>query len=150
MSDNEKRPSRKSKAENEIGGEVEIFLKIFIELAIKEPEDIDKLIEKTNDNIDRPALDAIIFAVSKLRELLQSDIESLKLPNALKVSIKLLKSFMWIASAESRSVRGASHQPIFMSDCLTICHTHLLCMPREWVSFCVSGAVEVGRDAEWI
>ena len=94
MSDNEKRPSRKSKAENEIGGEVEIFLKIFIELAIKEPEDIDKLIEKTNDNIDRPALDAIIFAVSKLRELLQSDIESLKLPNALKVSIKLLKSFI--------------------------------------------------------
>ena len=94
MSDNEKRPSRKNKAENEIGGEVEIFLKIFIELAIKEPEDIDKLIEKTNDNIDRPALDAIIFAVSKLRELLQSDIESLKLPNALKVSIKLLKSFI--------------------------------------------------------
>ena len=75
-------------------GEVEIFLKLFIEFAIKEPEDIDKLIGKTNDNIDGPALDAIIFAVSKLRELLQSDIESLKLPNALKVSIKLLKSFI--------------------------------------------------------
>ena len=31
---------------------------------------------------------------------------------------------IWIASAESRSVRGASHQPIFMGDCLTICHTY--------------------------
>ena len=59
-------------------------------------------------------------------------------------------NIMWIASAESRSVRGASHQPIFMSDCLTICHMHLPCLPREWVSFCVSGAVEVGRDAAWI
>ena len=86
-----KKPSRKRKAENEITGEVEIFLKIFIELAIKEPEDLDKLVEKTNDNIDGPALDAIIFAVSKLRELLESDIDSLKSPNALKVSIKLLK-----------------------------------------------------------
>ena len=89
-----KKPSRKRKAENEITGEVEIFLKIFIELAIKEPEDLDKLVEKTNDNIDGPALDAIIFAVSKLRELLESDIDSLKSPNALKVSIKLLKTFI--------------------------------------------------------
>ena len=94
MADNEKRPARKRKAENEIEGEVEIFLKIFIELAIKKPEDINELIEKTNDNIDGPALDAIILAVSKLRELLQTDIDSLKLPNALKVSIKLLKSFI--------------------------------------------------------
>ena len=89
-----KKPSRKRKAENEITEEVEIFLKIFIELAIKEPEDLDKLVEKTNDNIDGPALDAIIFAVSKLRELLESDIDSLKSPNALKVSIKLLKTFI--------------------------------------------------------
>ena len=94
MADNEKSPLRKRKAENEIAGEVEIFLKIFIELGIKEPEDLDKLVEKTNDNIDGPALDAIIFAVSKLRELLQSNIDSLKLPNALKVSIKLLKTFI--------------------------------------------------------
>ena len=57
---------------------------------------------------------------------------------------------MWIASAESRSVRGASHQPIFMGDCLTICHTYWPCLPREWVSFCVTGAVEVSADAAWI
>ena len=94
MADNEKTLSRKRKAESEITGEVEIFLKIFIELAIKEPEDLDKLVEKTNDNINGPALDAIIFAVSKLRQLLQSDIGSLKLPNALKVSIRLLKTFV--------------------------------------------------------
>ena len=57
---------------------------------------------------------------------------------------------MWIASAESRSVRGASHQPIFMGDCLTVCHTCLPCLPREWISFCVSGTVEVSVDAEWM
>ena len=94
MADNEKTFSRKRKAQNETTGEVEIFLKIFIELAIKEPEDLDKLVEKTNDNIDGPALDAIIFAVSKLRQLLKSDIDSLNLPNPLKVSIKLLKTFV--------------------------------------------------------
>ena len=32
-----------------------------------------------------------------------------------------------IASTKSRSLRGASHQPAFMSGCLTICHT---CLPR--------------------
>ena len=94
MSNNEKTLSRKRKAESEITGEVEIFLKIFVELAIKDPEDSDKLLEKTIDNTDGSALDAIIFAVSKLRELLQSDIDSLKLPHALKVSIKLLKTFI--------------------------------------------------------
>ena len=57
---------------------------------------------------------------------------------------------MWIASAESRSVRGASHQPIFMGDCLTICETYLPCLPREGVSFCVSGAAEVSTNAAWI
>ena len=40
------------------------------------------------------ALDAIILAVSKLRELLKTDIDSLNLPHALKVSIKLLKTFI--------------------------------------------------------
>ena len=94
MADNEKTFLRKRKKESQITGEVEIFLKIFIELAIKDPEDLDELVEKANDNIDGPALDAIIFAVSKLRQLLQSDIDSLKLPNALKVSIKLLKTFI--------------------------------------------------------
>ena len=30
---------------------------------------------------------------------------------------------MQIALAKSRSVRGASHEPVFMSSCLTISHT---------------------------
>ena len=94
MADNEKQLSRKKKADSELTGEVEIFLKIFVELAIKEPEDLDKLVKETNDNIDGPVLDAIILTVSKLRQLLQSDIDSLKLPQALKVSISLLKTFI--------------------------------------------------------
>ena len=31
---------------------------------------------------------------------------------------------MWISSANSRSVRGASHQPALMGSCLTIGHTY--------------------------
>ena len=57
---------------------------------------------------------------------------------------------MSIASAESLSARGASHEPIFMVDCLTIFHTYLPCLPREWISFCVSGTVEVSADAAWM
>ena len=60
------------------------------------------------------------------------------------------QKFMWIVSAESRSVWGASHQPIFMGDCLTICHTYFPCLPREWLSLCVSGSAEVGVDAAWM
>ena len=44
-------------------------------------------------------------------------------------------------------MRGASHQPIFMGDCLTICHMYLRCLPGEWVSFIVLGAVEVAAAA---
>ena len=44
---------------------------------------------------------------------------------------------------------GASHQPIFMIDCLTICHMYLPCLPSEWVRFCVPGAIEERADAEW-
>ena len=83
MADNEKTLLRKRKAESELTGEVEIFLKIFVELAIKEPEDLDKLVKETNDNIGGQGLDAIIFAVNKLRQLLQRDIDSLKLPHML-------------------------------------------------------------------
>ena len=54
---------------------------------------------------------------------------------------------MWIASAESWGMRGASHQPVFMGDCLTICHMCLSCLPSEWVSFCVPGITEVSADA---
>ena len=100
MANAESKLAKKRKAETEIGNqhfeekEVEIFLKIFFELAIKESEEIDKLVESSNDKTDGVALDAIILAVSKLRELLKTDIDSLNLPNALKVSIKLLKTFI--------------------------------------------------------
>ena len=56
---------------------------------------------------------------------------------------------MWIAPAESRSVRGASHQPIFMGDYLTIYQTCLPCLPREWVT-CLSGSDEVSVDVMWM
>ena len=74
--------------------EVEIFLKTLIELVIKEPDEIKFLIEKQSDNTDGPALDAIILVVGKLRELLRNDIDSLKIPSALKTSLKILKNFL--------------------------------------------------------
>ena len=69
-----------------VEGEVAIFLKILIELVIKEPEEIKSLIEKQSDNTDGPTLDAIILVVAKLRDLLRNDIDSLKIPTALKTS----------------------------------------------------------------
>ena len=75
-------------------GEVEIFLKILIELVIKEPEEIESLIEKQNDNTDGPALDAIILVVAKLRDLLRNDIDSLNIPSPLKTSLKIFKNFL--------------------------------------------------------
>ena len=77
-----------------VEGEVEIFLKILIELVIKEPDEIKFLIEKQSDNTDGPALDAIILVVGKLRELLRNDIDSLKAPSALKTSLKIFKNFL--------------------------------------------------------
>ena len=100
MSNYESKISRKRKAENQPDlrhfeeNEVEVFLKIFIELAIKEPEELDKILENSNDKTDGVVLDLIILAVNKLRELLKADIDSLNLPHALKVSIKLLKTFL--------------------------------------------------------
>ena len=41
-----------------------------------------------------------------------------------------------IASAKSRSARGASHQPAFMSGCLTISHTCLPCPPGKGSLLC--------------
>ena len=101
MANTQSKLAKKRKAETEIGQqnfeekEVEIFLKIFVELAIKDPEEIDKLVENSNNKTDGAVLDAIILAVSKLRELLKADIDSLNLPHALKVSIKLLKTFIY-------------------------------------------------------
>ena len=74
--------------------EVEIFLKIFVELVIKDPEEIENLVEKANDKTGGVGLDAMILAVSKLRELLKADIDSINLPHFLKTSIKLLKTFI--------------------------------------------------------
>ena len=36
---------------------------------------------------------------------------------------------IYIALTKSRNVRGASHQPAFMDNCLTINRTHLACLP---------------------
>ena len=35
---------------------------------------------------------------------------------------------MLVASAKTRSARGASHHPTYMASCLTISHTCLLCL----------------------
>ena len=100
MANTQSKLAKKREVEIEIGNhnfeekEVEIFLKIFVELAIKDPEEIEKLVENSNDKTDGAALDAIILAVSKLRELLKADVDSLNPPHALKVSIKLLKTFI--------------------------------------------------------
>ena len=51
--------------------------------------------------------------------------------------------------AESCSMKGASDQPVFMGDCLTICNICLFSLAFEWVSFCVPGAIEVSVDAVW-
>ena len=99
MGNVESKLKRKRKAENfDIRHfeekEVEIFLKIFVELAIKEPDENNKTLNISYDKTDGAVLDTIILAVSKLRELLKADIDSLNLPHTLKVSIKLLKTFI--------------------------------------------------------
>ena len=63
MANSENKISRKRKAENQTDiqhfeeNEVEVFLKIFIELAIKEPEELDKILENSNDKVDSVVLD---------------------------------------------------------------------------------------------
>ena len=42
---------------------------------------------------------------------------------------------MLIALAKSRSMKGASHQPAFMSGCLSISHMCLVCLPSEQMLF---------------
>ena len=89
---------RKTESEEEISDinvkEVEIFLKIFIELVNKDQEEIEKEANSARDNEDGTALDVILLAVSKLSELLRCDIDSLKLPKFLKSSLKLLRAFL--------------------------------------------------------
>ena len=53
---------------------------------------------------------------------------------------------MLITSAKSQSIRGASHQPAFMADCLTISHMCLPCLPSGKVNPCVPGVIEGSED----
>ena len=128
MANVESKLSRKRKAEDKTDiqhfeeKEVEIFLKIFVELAIKEPEEIDKIIETSYDKTDGVVLDSIILAVSKLRELLKTDIDSLNLPHALKVSIKLLKTFLEFLnhSKKLKTLKDASGKKCSSKKCTAI------------------------------
>ena len=52
-----------------------------------------------------------------------------------------------IASAKSRSTRGASHQSAFMGGCLTISHTCFPGLPSGRVSPCTFGVIEGSGDA---
>ena len=52
-----------------------------------------------------------------------------------------LSHYLMNASAKSRSVRGASHQPAFMSSCLAIIHTCLPCLPSGRASPSVPGVI---------
>ena len=126
MAKAESKLAKKRKAEIEIGNqhfeekEVEIFLKVFVELSIKEPEEVDKLIESSYDKTGGVALDAIILAVSKLRELLKPDIDSLNLPHALKVSIKLLKTFIDFLNYLLKTLKDVSSKKRSSKKCMPI------------------------------
>ena len=56
---------------------------------------------------------------------------------------------LMIASAKSQSARGASHQPAFMSGCLTISHTCLSCLPSESRLLFWRYLFVVGREVSW-
>ena len=58
-------------------------------------------------------------------------------------------SVMLIASAKSQSVRGASHQPAFMSGCLTISHMCLPCLLSERRLLFSKWLFLVGREVSW-
>ena len=65
-----------------------------------------------------------------------------------RVGPNILFVYMWIASAESRSVRGASHQPIFMGDCLFVTHICPVC-PGNGSVFVYLVLFKVSADAMW-
>ena len=75
---------RKTKSEEVISNieqkEVELFRKIFIELVVTDPEEIEEEVSRGIDRPDGAALNTILLAVSKLSELLHCDIDSMKLP----------------------------------------------------------------------
>ena len=109
---------RKRKAEDETEilkfeeKEIEVFLKVFVELIIKDPEETENDIKKGIDREDGAGLNAILVAVSKLRELLKGDIESLNLPKFMKTSLRLLKTFLdFIKSTKIiESLKNASYK----------------------------------------
>ena len=89
---------RKAETEKDISyfeeQDVEIFLKIFIVLIIKDPEEIENEIKQSIYRPDGAGLNAILLVVSKLSKLLKYDIESLKLPKFMKTSLKVLEAFL--------------------------------------------------------
>ena len=59
---------------------------------------------------------------------------------------KAIPLIMQIVLAKSWSTRGASDQPAFMDNCLTISHTCLPCLPSRWVSPCVLYSIMIGLN----
>ena len=111
-----KQRKRKAKDETEIlkfeEKEIEVFLKVLVELIIKDPAEIENDIKKGIDREDGAGLDAVLVAVSKIRELLKADIDSPNLPKFMKTSLRLLKTFLdFIKSAKIiESLKNASHK----------------------------------------
>ena len=107
---------RKAKDETEIlkfeEKEIEVFLKVFVELIIKDPEEIENDIKKGIDREDGVGLDAVLVAVLKLRELLKADIDSLNLPKFMKTSLRLLKTFLDFTKTTKiiESLKNALHK----------------------------------------
>ena len=66
------------------------FLKILSVLLLNKENENEN--EETVDNVDGIG-DVINFTATKISELLQCDVDSLKLPNILKKSLKILKAF---------------------------------------------------------
>ena len=60
----------------------------------------------------------------------------------------LLTCELQIALVLSWSVRGASHQPVFIGDCLNFVTCVFPYLPGKWVSFCVPGAIKA--DVVWV
>ena len=60
---------------------------------------------------------------------------------------KAICLFMQIASAKSRSVMGASHQPAFIVNCLTISLTCLPCLRSRWASPCALSLLMIGLNS---
>ena len=77
--------------------EVGNFLKIFSKLI--NLEDPNESPEEGKDSKDGVA-DVVLFAVGRLSELLQCDIDSLKLPKVFKKTLKILKGFIDFLNAK--------------------------------------------------